>query len=349
MMTIVGTTFERKIPPLPVRLGFGAAIDGIIGPVVRTLERLGYGDRVFAAMKARQRKSLVANNPFRNYLPTRHDVFVATYVKSGTNWMMQIAHQIVFHGRGDFDHVHSVVSWPDTLLMGPLRGYAIPLEDPSVWKVSPESKRVIKTHYDWEWLPYSGRARYILVIRDPKDVLVSSYLFFVKHGPLRRLVPSLEIWLRLFLSENFPVAFLGSWAANAAGYWAQRHRPNVLICSFKSMKTDLIDTVRKVAHFLDVKVSDAVLGRVCEKSSFEYMKGIDDKFRVWKLIPWAPDQPMIRKGVHGGSSELLSAEQQRQVDEHCIGQLRRLGSDFPYAEFCDVSPQQASVSGGAVR
>ncbi|PWT84621.1 MAG: hypothetical protein C5B57_04485 [Blastocatellia bacterium] len=344
---MVGTTFERQMPPLPIRVGLGAALDGIIGPVMRVLDRFGYSDRAFAMMKARQRKRLAQSNPFRNYVPNRHDVFVATYVKSGTNWMMQIAHQLAFHGRGDFDHIHSVVAWPDTLLMGPFRRYAIPLEDQSVWKASPESKRVIKTHYDWEWLPHSEAARYIFVIRDPKDILVSSYLFFVKHGPLRNVVRSLDVWLRLFLSDNFPVAFLGSWAANAAGYWAERHRRNVLICSFKSMKEDLRNTVRSVARFLDVKVSDAVLERVREKSSFEYMKRIDDKFRVWKMIPWAPDQPMVRKGIHGGSSELLSTEQQRQVDEHFIAELGRLGSDFPYAEFCEVSSQLATVGSGA--
>src|SRR5262249_6293545 len=127
------------------------------------------------------------------------------------------------------------------------------------------------------------------------------------------------------------------------GYWAQRQRPNVLICSFKAMKADLLATVRSVADFLDVRVSDAVLEQVREQSSFEHMKAIDDKFRVWKMIPWAPEQPMVRRGVHGGSSELLSAEQQRQVDEYLIAELRRLGSDFPYGEFCDISAGVTSV------
>ena len=77
---------------------------------------------------------------------------------------------------------HSVVAWPDVALMGPWKNYAIPLDDPSVWMASPEKKRVIKTHCDWDWLPYSPDARYVIVIRDPKDVFVSSYFFFVKNG-----------------------------------------------------------------------------------------------------------------------------------------------------------------------
>ena len=108
-------------------------------------------------MRARQRQELLTKNPFKGYEPTEHDVFVVTYVKSGTNWMMQLAHQLLFHGTGEYEHIHCVVPWPDTALMGPMRGYAIPISDPRVWQASPEGKRVIKTHFRWEDVPYSPR------------------------------------------------------------------------------------------------------------------------------------------------------------------------------------------------
>jgi len=37
----------------------------------------------------------------------------------------------------------------------------------------------------------------------------------------------------------------------------------------------------------------------------------------------------------GGSSELLSRGQQRRIDEHFQAELARLGSDFPYEDFCE--------------
>ena len=40
-----------------------------------------------------------------------------TYAKSGTNWMMQIAHQLIYHGNGEYDHLHEIVPWPDTTIM----------------------------------------------------------------------------------------------------------------------------------------------------------------------------------------------------------------------------------------
>ena len=103
------------------------------------------------------------------------------------------------------------------------------------------------------------------------------------------------------------------------------------------MKRDLRSAVRTVADFLSITVSDDVIDEVCRRSSFEHMKGIDHKFRVGKLVPWLPEGAMIRKGEQGGSSELLSAERQRAVDTYFQRELKRLGSDFPYDEFCDVA------------
>jgi hypothetical protein len=318
--------YRRKPPPLPARIAMGVMMDGFL----RLFIKLGNPDRVFASLSKRRAKELATRNPFAGYVPTEHDVFVACYIKSGTNWTMQIAHQLLHHGKAEFGHIHEVIPWPDTKNMGPMRGYAVPLEDESALRASPEEKRVIKTHFNWEDLPYSEDARYIIVIRDPKDVFVSAYHFF-SFFPIR----SVDLWIKLFCSENM---FFGSWAQSTAGYWAQRRRSNVLLLSFKSMKLDLPGTVRKIADFLQVRADEETIQRVVEKSSFEYMKTIEYKFGVWKMIPWRSHVQMMRKGAVGGSAELLSLEQQRQMDAYFKEELKRLGSDFPYEEFCNVTP-----------
>ena len=149
-------------------------------------------------------------------------------------------------------------------------------------------------------------------------------------------MPTVDTWYKIFVSKEGS-AFGGSWAENTAGYWAQRERKNVLIVSFKSMKRDLKGAVRKVAQFLDIQAPETVIDLVAEKASFAYMKGIDHKFRMGKMIPWRPEGAMMRKGTQGGSSELLSLERQREMDAHFKAELKRLGSDFPYEEFCDLA------------
>src|SRR5579864_8779323 len=130
--------FVRKAPPLPARLAMGTMIYGFAAPVMWGLEKTGRAERAFRRISARQRKAIEEKNPFRGYVPGKQDVFVATFAKSGTNWMMQIAHQLIWHGAGEFEHIHSVVPWPDTQVMpGWMRRYAIPLEDARDWETSP--------------------------------------------------------------------------------------------------------------------------------------------------------------------------------------------------------------------
>ena len=108
---------------------------GVARPAVWTLETLGCAERALGYMSVRREQQLEKKNPLRNYVPGKQDVFVMTYSKSGTNWMMQIAHQLIYHGRGEYDHIHSVVPWPDTEVMpGFMRRYAIPLKEASGWK-----------------------------------------------------------------------------------------------------------------------------------------------------------------------------------------------------------------------
>jgi len=326
--------YVRKPPPLPFQYVMGIVMYGIFTPASWVLRKLGLMERAMRRGNTRRIKKTAKDNPFRKYTPGPQDVFVMTYAKSGTNWMMQIAHQLIYHGKGEFNHIHEVVPWPDMeAVPGAMRRYAIPLKDANRWEASPERKRVIKTHYNWELLPYSAEARYIAVIRDPKDVFVSNY-FFIKDV-IGRAMPPVETWFKMYLEGVAPPN--GSWVEYTAGYWAQHQRPNVLIVPFKAMKCDLRGTVRKVATFLGINVSDAVIDEVCRQASFDYMKRIDHKFHVGKIIAWKDSGPMMRKGVQGGSAELLRPEQQREIDTRFQAELKKLQSDFPYEEFADLA------------
>ncbi len=260
---------------------------------------------------------------FKNYTPTSHDVIVCSYFKSGTNWMMQMAHQIANRGEGEYEDILDVVPWADC----PAPATTISLADPRPQQLSKTGLRVIKTHARAQYVPYNEQAKYVCVIRDPKDVVVSGHHFFgsMLLGPL---IPSVETWVRHCISDD---AVFHPWAEFTAGYWAWRERKNVLFITYEQMQDDPIGAIRKVAALMGVDLTDAEAEKIRQLSSFEHMKEIDHKFYPGEVTPFArPGGQMLRRGKKGDSGEMLSAEQQARIDADSRQRLLALKSDFPY-------------------
>ena len=300
---------------------------GVFFPISRVF------GRSFAHRVGRMMTRFLRHFP-ATYVPSSTDVLICSYFKSGTNWTMQMAVQIAFRGRADFEHIHDLVPWPDF----PERAqYAVSLDDDAPRLAAPTGLRVIKTHLALGPVPFSSAARYICVARDPKDVFVSSY-HFTRASALGPLMPSVPNWLDTYLSPDTP---LGSWAEHLASYWRVRHEPNVLFLTYESMRADLPGTVDRIAAFMGVTLTAEERAAVIERSSFEHMKKIGDKFDA-PGSPWSNARgAMMRRGERGKSGELLNAEDQRRIDEYWRAELARIGCDFPYeSEFTVTPPAQ---------
>jgi hypothetical protein len=292
-------------------------------------KRLGFGKQIaqFAIKKMRSR--MLEVKAFGDYQPTEHDVFVATFGKSGTNWMMQISQQISHRGNAEFDHIHAVVAWPDAPARGP-----VPLEDPSPLEASPTGLRVIKTHLATEHVPYNEKSTYLTVLRDPKEVLVSSYYFL---GGILGVLSHLTIddWFEI---STAPGGLMEAWSKHTASFWDWRDRANVLVLNFGEVKRQPRKSIERVAAIMGVDLTEAQLAQVIERASFEYMKAHESQFAPPQSPFGDKSKPtlMVRRGAAGKSEELLSPAQQAEVDRLCQIELQKLGSDFPYAREFEV-------------
>ena len=298
---------------------------GIAVPLTRVL---GLAGRWPHAMARRAWRSM---GGFGDYRATASDVFVCSYIKSGTTWMLQLAVQVTHRGEAEFDNILYAVPWPDGITRQ--QPYIVPLEDPSPAGCSPTGLRVIKTHLPFSSVPHNTDARYIAVVRDPKDVCVSAYYFFRANvwGPL---TPTIANWIDFYTSKDF---VFGDWATHVASYWPQREAPNMLFLTFEEIKGDLSGIVRRVAEFTGVRLSDEQTAQVLGRCSFDYMKRNQSRFDPIQTVPWAVREgSMVRSGRRGGSAELLSKAQRRQIDTHFRTELQRLHCDFPYDEVFDT-------------
>jgi hypothetical protein len=308
---------QSRFPPW-VRYASLLPLYGIGVPLVKLLDAAGWWPQLLG------RKLPDAKTVFGDYEPTGHDVFVCSYFKAGTTWGLQIAVQIAHRGSAEFTSINELVPWPDS--PRPLARFVIPLDDESPLQQSPTGLRVIKTHYDFDQVPFATEARYIAITRDPKDVCVSGY-HFVRSLAFGPLMPSVDNWVRFFLSPKFSE---GNWARHLSSYWAVRDRPNVLFLTYEEMKSDVAGTVRRIADFMGVTLSTEEMAEVTRRSGFEYMKQAASKFDPGQMVPWGGSEFMVRRGERGSSSELLTRAQQELIDETCRSELKRLGCDFPY-------------------
>ena len=292
----------------------------VLRPLFWILRLFGYWPRALARGSARMYAE------FDGFTPGEHDVLVCSYFKSGTNWTMQMALQTAWRGSAEFAHVHDLIPWVE---LSERMRYTVPVCD-GLWRAAPSALRVIKTHLPVGKITYNESGKYIWVVRDPKDVFVSSF-HFVRSILLGPLMIPLDEWLDIYLSED---TFCGSWAEHLQSGWQLRDRDNVLFLTYEEMKRDHAGSVDQIAALMGVSLTPKERDAVITQSSYPHMKSISRKFDTIGLSPpWVdPRGKMIRRGRAGASDELLTREQQQRIDDYWRAELLRLGCDFPYDE-----------------
>ncbi|WWR47357.1 sulfotransferase domain-containing protein [Roseovarius sp. S88] len=187
------------------------------------------------------------------------DVFISPFAKCGTTWMQQIVHGLRTGGDMSFDEITAVTPWIEMA-----HDLGLPLEP------QPGAFRAFKSHQSWDEIPKGGR--YIVVLRDPVDAMVSLFRFFegwfFETGSV-----SMEEFAQYVLNERDGRDY---WS-HLASWWDVRDRDDVLVLSYESMKHDLHAAVTQVADFL--RIEDPVIRGIAEaQAQFAFMKAHERQF-----------------------------------------------------------------------
>jgi hypothetical protein len=166
-----------------------------------------------------------------NYQARANDLFIVTYPRSGTTWMQNTVYNLQTDGQ-PFDKVkkHFFKHNPCLETDGK-QGLDII-----------QSVGAIKTHLPMNRVSHHPLAKYICVVRNPKDVCVSYSIFFNMLGDVPKL--RFDQFFQYFFNGCLP---FNDYFQVLHSVWDVHHRDNVLLVSYEEMRTDLRSVVHKVS------------------------------------------------------------------------------------------------------
>jgi hypothetical protein len=220
------------------------------------------------------------------------DIYVITFLKSGTTWMQMILYQMLTDGNMNFHHIYDVSPW--------ITNESIQGKDAEIVNKLP-SPRIIKTHDPYKNFDENVKGRFIYVYRDGKDVAISLYNHIKNYNNAEE---SLDDNFKRFFhtTEEFNFFdFTKDWLENKNNF-------QILYVDYNELKLDFDNTIIKIADFLKIDSGKLDWERIRERSYFQFMKEHESKFGEQPKDKRIYNE-FIRKGEIGEGENLLSDNQ----------------------------------------
>ena len=286
-----------------------------------------------------------------------NDVIVSTIPKGGTTWMLYLSHLIRIKGDDETIPWHDIntnTPWPSfihypgqswkeikELLNSTILHDDTKLKDkwdhPSylfrVWKAHEMPVDELGKNCKSSVLPLKSnkKVKFVAMYRDLPDILASFYPFVNNHtkefkrlwGGMPPTFNSVKEMLNFLFKPHLGSALGYDLLLYLKVWWKYKQEPNVLLLHYNDAITNLEDVTRKLAKFYEVDLTDDEIKKIADKSSFQKMKHINDKFsyRVWGAthvlngtLTAVQVGHQIRKGISGDSKVFFSKEELEYIN-----------------------------------
>ncbi|KAJ6654383.1 hypothetical protein lerEdw1_006976 [Lerista edwardsae] len=253
------------------------------------------------------------------------DLLICTYPKAGTTWIEEIVDMIQHEGdaqkcaRAPMD---KRIPYLELILPKP---FSSGLDDAEAMP----SPRTIKSHFPVQLLPpsfWEQNCKMIYVARNIKDNAVSYFHF----SRMNKAMPEVGPWEQFLQSFIAGKVSYGSWFDHVRGWWEAKDRHPILYLFYEEMKKDPAREIQKVAQFLGVELSESVLNKIVEHTSFESMK--NNPMANYTSIPsFVLDHsvsPFMRKGTVGDWKEHFTVAQNEHLDDIYAQKMRDTSLTF---------------------
>lgn len=246
------------------------------------------------------------------------DIYVVSYPKCGRTWLRHIFEEYLKLSDA------GCRQFPDkTLLTLPTKKILKFEHDQGTWVPFPP--RIDQLTFNSR--KYANR-KVIFMVRDPRDVVVSSWYHLKYRENIYTDTISDFIHDDLIGIRKI-VAFMNMWLES--GY----HLDDFLLITYEQLHQNPYIVFREILEFCEVPVISACLEQSVVESSFEKMK--QGEIRQKKQEPWlrpgtknSESSMKIRKGKIGSYKEELSSEDIIFLDEIIN---KTLTSQLPYGSF----------------
>ena len=210
-----------------------------------------------------------------------------TYPKSGTTWTQQILYLILINEGNPIGDNHN---FANTCLE--YKG--------SDCVTTP----VIKSHLALNLLPYNKSSKYVYVVQNPKDTVVSYY-----NQMKFQFNYDFHSFFEHFISGQIPY---GDYFEHLMSFWSHTTDQNICFLVYEHMKSNTREAVLKIAAFLGDKYvnkllenNELILNKVLKYSSVEFMRS-DLK----------ANQYIVRKGTVGQWKQYFIEEENDLIENH---------------------------------
>ena len=251
------------------------------------------------------------------------DVWIVTYPKCGTTWTQQIVKLIRNNGVQDGVRPNLAVPWLEATEMSYYKEAGFRVDEL-------KRPRAFKSHFPYDLLPcgppHTTPCKYIYVIRNPKDVAVSLYFHNLRSFPAGT---DWNVHWKKYIEGSFE---FGRYIDHLLSWWLHRDEENVMFLKYEDMKKDIKQAISDIALFIGKSVSDDIIAKIADLSSFETMQKEDVASSLGdpKRQEKQKISPFIRKGEVGDWKNFLTPEQSAEMDAIVADRLKDTDITFDY-------------------
>lgn len=199
--------------------------------------------------------------------------------------------------------------------------------------VERDSPRLIKTHMPYQMMANQvnrDKTKFIVVMRNPKDNLVSMYHFYRTNRGLGLYSGSWDQFFEEYVKADQIVT--GDALEYNRHWWDNRDNENVFIITYEEMKKDLRFSVERVAKFLEKDLSSAQLDKITQATTFDAMKiNPATNYSTYSSMDTKKGS-FIRKGMVGDWKNHMNQEQSDYIDARVDKMLAGSGLTFEYTQ-----------------